>query len=111
MKVQKSRKTGEGASRTNLAGRTTDLVIDAAILSTKNSFIVDNFCCGPRWGIEVWGAIAQFWRGRVTEGQGEAGYPEKRYNYDERLATKQPPNFLSPNSSGGWELERETAPS
>ena len=47
----------------------------------------------------------------MTKGQGEAGYPEKRYNYDERLATRQPPNFLSPNSSGGWELERETAPS
>ena len=43
-------------------------------------------------------------------GTTSGGYPEKNYNYDERLATKQPPNFLSPNSSGGWELERETAP-
>ena len=87
-------------------------MIDAAILSTKNSFIVDNFSCGASLGeLIVWGAIAQFWRGRVTKGIGEAGYPEKNYNYDERLATKQPPNFLSPNSSGGWELERETAPS
>ncbi len=95
-----------------LGGANENLIIDAAILSTKNSFIVDNFFCGADLHkLTVWGAIAQFWRGRVTQGEGKAGYPEKNYNYDERLVTKQPPNFLSPNSSGGWELERETAPS
>ena len=99
-----------------LGGSNSNIVIDAAILSTKNSFIVDNFACGASLGeLIIWGAIGQNWRGRVTGGASffgttSGGYPEKNYNYDERLATKQPPNFLSPNSSGGWELERETAP-
>lgn len=108
----KNQKAGEGGVTNELGGVNENLIIDAAILSTKNSFIVDNFFCGNSLGkLTVWGAIAQFWRGRVTKGPGEAGYPVKNYNYDERLVTKQPPNFLSPNSSGGWELERETAPS
>jgi hypothetical protein len=81
--------------------------IDAAILSTKHSFIVDNWKCGKALGkINFWGSIAQFWRGPV--GTGAAGYL-KNYNYDERLAVEQPPSFLSPTSTS-WSLSRETAP-
>lgn len=81
--------------------------IDAAILSTAHSFIVDNYACGAHLGnLNVWGSIAQFWRGPV--GRGETGYT-KNYNYDERLATQQPPNFLSPSTTA-WKLTRVTAP-
>lgn len=81
--------------------------IDAAILSTKHSWIVDNWKCGKSLGkINFWGSIAQFWRGPV--GTGGSGYI-KNYNYDERLATQQPPSFLSPSSTS-WSLSRETAP-
>ncbi len=74
--------------------------IDAAILSTAHSFIVDNFKCGTHMGfLNVWGSIAQFWRGPVgTGGGGGSGYT-KNYNYDDRLQTLQPPDFLAPTSS------------
>ena len=74
--------------------------IDAAILSTAHSFIVNNFKCGTHIGfLNVWGSIAQFWRGPVgTGGGGGSGYT-KNYNYDDRLQTLQPPDFLAPTSS------------
>jgi hypothetical protein len=85
--------------------------IDAAILSTKHSFIVDNWKCGSKLGkLTVWGSIAQFWRGPVGTGGGTGGSGYiKNYTYDERLATQQPPSFLSPSSTS-WSLSRETAP-
>jgi Tfp pilus assembly protein PilX len=89
-------------------GSLKDPVIDAAILSTKHSWIVDNYECGAALGkLNVWGSIAQFWRGPVGQ-SGGSGYI-KNYNYDERLATQQPPSFLSPSSTS-WKLSRETAP-
>jgi len=101
-------KTGWGSQK--------DITVDAAILSTKNSWIVDNFLCPekskpePLGTLTVWGAISQFWRGRVTCDSGaDCGYL-KSYNYDERLKTDQPPSFLSPASSSGWTIERETRP-
>jgi type II secretory pathway pseudopilin PulG len=91
-------------------GSLSEPVIDAAILSTKHSWIVDNYKCGASLGkLTVWGSIAQFWRGPVgTSGEGGTGYI-KNYNYDERLAAQQPPSFLSPSSTS-WKLSRETAP-
>jgi hypothetical protein len=87
-------------------GSNENLVVDAAILSTKNSWIVDNFACGSSLNeLIVWGAIAQDWRGRVTSG---GGYPHKNYNYDERFKTEQPPSFLSPSTTSGWKITRET---
>ena len=79
-------------------------------MSTKNSWIVDNFSCGASLGeLIVWGAIAQDWRGRVTLGfGGNGGYPHKNYNYDERMASEQPPSFLSPTTTSGWKIQRET---
>lgn len=84
--------------------------IDAAILSTKHSFIVDNWKCGAKLGkLTVWGSIAQFWRGPVGTGGGSGSGYIKSYNYDERLATQVPPSFLSPSTTS-WSLSRETAP-
>ncbi len=84
--------------------------IDAAILSTNHSWIVDNYDCGKKLGeLNVWGSIAQFWRGPVGTSGGEGNGYIKNYNYDERLASQQPPSFLSPSSTS-WKLSRETAP-
>jgi Tfp pilus assembly protein PilX len=82
--------------------------IYAAILSTSHSFLVDNYTCGKTMGkLNVYGAIAQKFRGIVSQ-PGESGYA-KDYIYDERLATDEPPFFLSPLNAG-WQVERETAP-
>lgn len=90
-------------------GSIKDPIVDAAILSTNHSWIVDNFMCGAELGtLTVWGVIAQEWRGRVTAGAGKGGYL-KNYNYDERFKTKQPPNFLSPTTTD-WKVTRETQP-
>jgi hypothetical protein len=85
--------------------------IYAAILSVTHSFIVDNYDCGSSLGtLTVWGAIAQLFRGPVGtfDGSGNiaTGYA-KNYNYDDRLATTEPPYFLSPSSTA-WYLSRET---
>jgi hypothetical protein len=92
----------------NKWGALTNPIIDAAILSTKHSWIVDNYKCGAKLGeLTVWGSIAQFWRGPVgTGGGGGTGYI-KNYTYDQRLATEQPPSFLSPISTS-WKLSRES---
>ena len=84
-------------------------VIDAAILSTNHSWIVDNYKCGKQLGkLTVWGSIAQFWRGPVGTAGG-TGYI-KNYNYDNRLADQQPPSFLAPTNATSWKVSRETAP-
>jgi hypothetical protein len=103
--------TSEGCDAPNATGSLENPVVDAAILSTDHSFIVDNYSCGKHLGnLNVWGSIAQFWRGPVGTGGGSSstGYT-KDYNYDERLATDQPPNFLSPSTTE-WKVSRETAP-
>ena len=74
-------------------------VIDAAILSTKHSWGVDNYSCGGELGdITIWGSIAENFRGRVTC-CASGGIYIKDYKYDERLKTLQPPDFLTPSSS------------
>ncbi len=87
-------------------GTQEDIYIYAAILSTKHSFVVDNFNCGNELGkLNVYGAIAQNFRGIVGTGGG-TGYL-KNYNYDQRLAADEPPYFLQPLNTG-WEVNRET---
>lgn len=82
--------------------------IYAAILSTKHSFVVDNYGQGEALGdLNVYGAIAQNYRGIVGTTAG-TGYI-KDYIYDERLAVDEPPYFLSPLNSG-WKVVRETTP-
>jgi hypothetical protein len=91
-------------------GSLEDPTIDAAILSTNHSWIVDNYECGKKLKeLTVWGSIAQFWRGPVGTSGGEGTGYIKNYIYDERLASQQPPSFLSPSSTS-WKLSRETAP-
>ncbi len=84
--------------------------IYAAILAVNHSFIVDNFNCGPPMGeLYVYGAIAQIFRGTVGEHNGTTlvhGY-SKNYNYDDRLSTESPPDFLSPIAAA-WIVKRET---
>jgi Tfp pilus assembly protein PilX len=85
--------------------------IYAAILATSHSWVVDNPGCGNNLGeLNVFGAIGQNYRGIVgTGGGGGSGYL-KNYEYDERLATDEPPYFLAPLKAG-WKVVRETAPS
>jgi type II secretory pathway pseudopilin PulG len=84
-------------------------VIDAAILSTKHSWGVDNYSCGAELGtITIWGSIAENFRGRVTCCASGGNYV-KSYKYDERLKTIQPPDFLAPSSTEVT-LSRVTAP-
>jgi Tfp pilus assembly protein PilX len=85
-------------------------IIDAAILSTKHSWGVDNYSCGGELGnITIWGSIAENWRGRVTCCASGGNYV-KSYKYDERLANDQPPSFLAPSTTSDWKIERETSP-
>jgi|HigsolmetaAR201D_1030396.scaffolds.fasta_scaffold01922_7 hypothetical protein len=78
--------------------------IDAAILATRGSFLVDNFYCGASLGtLQVNGAIAQYWRGPVGT-SANTGYI-KDYNYNDRLRYNEPPHFLEPTGSD-WKLLR-----
>ena len=87
-------------------------IIDAAILSTKHSWGVDNYSCPQSGGelgdITIWGSIAENFRGRVTCCE-SGGIYIKDYKYDERLKTIQPPDFLAPSSTEVT-LSRVTAP-
>jgi hypothetical protein len=88
--------------------------IYAAMLSTSHSFIVDNYACGENSNtgtLNVYGAIAQKFRGPVGTGGGggiSTGYA-KEYLYDDRLAVDEPPFFIAPLRAG-WKIVRETAP-
>jgi hypothetical protein len=82
----------------NSGGSTTNVQIDAAILSLTHSFWVDNYACGDRLGnLIVNGAIAQNFRGPVGT-VGATGYT-KVYTYDDRLRYRSPPYFLDPIES------------
>jgi Tfp pilus assembly protein PilX len=94
-------------SNTNRTGSFKNPWIYAAILATSHSWTVDNHSCGESEGeLNVYGAIAQDYRGIVLVGT--SGYV-KNYEYDERLATDEPPYFLAPLKAG-WKIVRETAP-
>jgi len=95
-------------SNTNKTGVLENPWIYAAILSTSHSFLVDNWECGKTLGnLGVYGAIAQKFHGPVAT-VGASGYL-KDYIYDSRLATVEPPYFLSPFKTG-WKVSRETSP-
>jgi hypothetical protein len=95
-----------GTSCTNAAGSLTNLTIEAAILTLKHSFTVDNYYCGKPLGtLTVKGAIAQKFRGPVGTGSGQSissGYA-KAYSYDSRLQYRSPPSFLDPAKSD-WSI-------
>lgn len=93
-----------------LGGALNNPIIDAALLSTKNSWGVDNFACGKSLGtINVWGSIAEEWRGRVTCCAAGGDYV-KSYKWDSRFEDDQPPDFLAPTTNSGWKIKRETQP-
>ncbi len=85
-----------------------NVTVEAAILSLKHSFIVDNWNCGAKLGaLTVTGAIAQKFRGPVGTGGTSAsgtGF-QKIYNYDDRLRYRSPPFFLDPVASA-WGVIR-----
>jgi disulfide bond formation protein DsbB len=97
----------------NQTGTVENPWIYAAILSTSHSWLNDNYSCGATMGeLNVFGAIGQDYRGTVGEesnGKPVHGYI-KNYEYDDRLATDEPPYFLAPLKAG-WKIVRETAPS
>lgn len=77
--------------------KNTNRRIDAAILSVSHTFTVQNFTSniGSRGQLQVNGAIAQRFRGPVSQ---TGGYV-KKYSYDSRLRYTAPPKFLSPVST------------
>jgi hypothetical protein len=84
--------------------------IDAAILALQHSFIVDNWNCGePLGDLNIFGAIAQRFRGPVGTGNSSSivtGY-RKEYVYNDRLRYREPPYFLDPVQAA-WRIARET---
>jgi hypothetical protein len=98
--------TGEDAG----VGALQDPEIDAAILSLKHGFIVDNWDCGnPLGTLKVVGAIAQEFRGTVGTFNSSginSGYL-KSYNYDDALRYHDPPFFLDPVQAG-WDVQSES---
>lgn len=82
----------------NLNSTTSVSTIQAAILSLRHSFVVQNWNGGSALGtLTVYGAIAQKFRGPVGTGYSDgtiaSGYA-KAYTYDTRLSYLQPPYFL-----------------
>lgn len=107
-RVQNQNNCATGANSPNLVGGyTSDLQIDAALLTLRHSFLVDNWNCGSAMGdLTITGAIAQKFRGPVATGSGRSttsGY-SKAYTYDDRLRTLSPPKFLDPVKAS-WRLK------
>jgi hypothetical protein len=84
-----------------------NVTIQAAILSLKHSFFLDNHNCGKLGTLTVIGAIAQHYRGTVSTFSGTTivtGFT-KNYWYDDRFRYRSPPYFLSPVDSA-WDVVR-----
>jgi hypothetical protein len=98
-----SNNSGINDSATTLTNPT----IDAAILTTGDSWVVDNNACGAFLGnLTINGALAQYYRGVVgVGGSGGSGYL-KDYHYDTRLSAESPPYFLSPLNPA-WSIQSE----
>lgn len=99
-----------GNNGSGISGSSSPSVVDAAMLAIQHSFIVDHYDCGNSLGtLTVHGAISQKFRGPVGtfSGTGSVSGYSKNYNYDDRLRTISPPNFLDPVQSS-WSVQRET---
>ncbi|MGB9378602.1 MAG: hypothetical protein WCB04_13945, partial [Mycobacteriales bacterium] len=81
-----------------------DIQIDAALVASADSFLVQDWDSGPSLGtLTVLGGIIQSFRGPVGTtygGGGSTGY-DKNYNYDSRLKTLTPPH-LADLASSNW---------
>lgn len=86
-----------GTNCSNLSTAQNNLTVEAAMLSVKHSFRVQNYNQGASQGtLTVRGAIGQRYRGAVgTFGSSSTGYA-KQYVYDWRLRYASPPQFLDP---------------
>jgi len=92
----------------NGTGSLTNPTIDAAILTTTDSWVVDNNACGAQLGnLTVDGAIAQYYRGVVGSGGSSGTGYIKNYEYDTRLEDESPPYFLSPVNPA-WSIQSES---
>ena len=83
-----------------------DPVIEAAVLSVTGSFLVpnwDNQRNAPLGTINLYGALAQIYRGPVGTFSGStqvSGY-DKNYVYDNRFTYQSPPSYIDP-VEGQW---------
>jgi hypothetical protein len=81
--------------------------IDAAILSLRHSFVVQNWDQGQYLGsLHVFGAIGQKFRGPVGANDPDTGQKYgylKDYQYDTRFKDIQPPYFLKP-AANLWQV-------
>jgi hypothetical protein len=92
------------SSCTNRSNTPRDVTVHAALLALNDSFTVDRWFCGASLGtLNIVGAIAQKYRGYVTEGGG--GYI-KNYQYDQRLRFRSPPKFLDPVKAS-WRIQTQ----
>jgi Tfp pilus assembly protein PilX len=102
--------SGECGNSSNSSEDLTNPKIYAALLAVRHSVILDNFDCGASLGsLNIYGAIAQIFRGFVSVGSGNSithGYA-KNYNYDDRFQVESPPSFLNPVKAP-WRVRRET---
>jgi Tfp pilus assembly protein PilX len=74
------------------------LTIDAAMVALNDSMYLNNWASQPTGTLNIYGSIAQEFRGPVgtfNSGGIVSGY-SKNYNYDTRLKYLQPPYFTSP---------------
>lgn len=104
------------SAKANLPGYTPVYTIQAGILSLKHSFLVQNYDRGAALSdgstakkLNVYGAIAQAFRGPVGTGNGttaSTGYL-KNYVYDTRFGALQPPYFIKPVASP-WQVQSVT---
>jgi hypothetical protein len=95
---------GDNPCKDNISPVMNNVRIDAAILSLKHSFTVDNHDCGAKLGnLTVNGAIAQKYRGPVGT-TANTGFV-KDYNYDDVLRYRSPPFFLEPIAAS-WHVVR-----
>ncbi len=102
--------TNPGSS-TSCTGSTSNLTIDAAILTLAHSFFVDNYDCGAVATLTIHGAMAQQYRGAVatSKSDGSTGTAyTKNYNYDDRLRILLPP-YLFDLQDTSWQIVRETS--
>lgn len=97
----------DGRGGSNGSGSISNLRVEAALLTLRHSFIVDNWACGSALGtLYVDGAISQRYRGPVATGSASStssGYV-KSYTYDNRLRFRSPPKFLDPVAAS-WRIQ------
>lgn len=101
-----------GSNLTRPNGSTfTNPQINAAILTLQHSFTVQQYNLGnPLGTLNVFGTIAQRYRGPVGTGSISTGY-YKHYVYDTRLRYAPPPYFLDPvRSAWGVKTYGELTP-